>query len=375
MTDRRRMSPTRFDRFRLDPEDRRLTRDGETVEISGRYLDALSLLVAERGRLVTKDRFMAEVWKGVPVTDEALTQCVRSLRRELGDDAARPRFIETVPRHGYRFVAEVTGDEVPAVVAPPPAVPAPPPSVAVPAERPPWREGLSGAASGGAGGAVAGVIGGMVYGLAVSPEGMGAASALLVLVCATTALALTAGGVVGFGVETGRALRPGPWGGILGGALAGAVIGGATRLIGLDALALLTGRAPANMTGGAEGLILGAAVGLGVWLAARRGWSARRAAAAATGIGLAAGATLSVAGGHLMGGSLNLLLEAYPDARLSLAPLGALVGEAAFGQLAGTITAALEAGLFVGCVVALLTARPALRQVPEGVAGASGVVG
>lgn len=369
------MSPTRFDRFRLDPEDRRLTRDGETVEISGRYLDALSLLVAERGRLVTKDRFMAEVWKGVPVTDEALTQCVRALRRELGDDAARPRFIETVPKHGYRFIGVVSEGEDTPVLDPPPRAPVALPAVTVPAERPPWREGLSGAASGGAGGAVAGVIGGMVYGLAVSPEGMGAASALLVLVCATTALALTAGGVVGFGVETGRALRSGPWSGILGGALAGAMIGGVTRLIGLDALALLTGRAPANMTGGAEGLMLGAAVGFGVWLAAMRGWSARRAAAAAAGIGLAAGATLSVAGGHLMGGSLNLLLEAYPDARLSLTPLGALVGEAEFGRVAGTVTAALEAGLFVGCVVALLTARPALRQVPEGVTGASGVVG
>lgn len=366
------MSPTRFDRFRLDPQDRRLTRDGETVEISGRYLDALTLLVAERGRLVTKDRFMAEVWKGVPVTDEALTQCVRSLRRELGDDAARPRFIETVPRHGYRFVAEVTGDEAPAVVDPPPPAPAVPPALSVPAERPPWREGLSGAASGGAGGAVAGLIGGMVYGLAVSPEGMGAASALLVLVCATTALALAAGGVVGFGVETGRALRPGPWGGILGGALAGAVIGGVTRLIGLDALALLTGAAPANMTGGAEGLILGAAVGSGVWLAARQGWSARRAAAVAAGIGLAAGAFLSITGGRLMGGSLDLLLEAYPGARLSLAPLGTLVGEHEFGRLAGALTASLEAGLFVGCVVALLAARPALGQVP---AGASGVRG
>lgn len=369
------MTPTRFDRFRLDPQDRRLTRDGVTVEISGRYLDALTLLVAERGRLVTKDRFMAEVWKGVPVTDEALTQCVRSLRRELGDDAGRPRFIETVPRHGYRFIGEVSGDAPPAVDAPAPAASAAPVSVGPPPERPPWREGLSGAASGGAGGAVAGVVGGMVYGLAVSPDGMGGASALLVLVCATTALALVAGGVVGFGVETGRALRAGPWGGMVGGALAGAALGGATRLIGLDALTLLTGRAPANMTGGGEGLILGAAVGLGLWLAARSGWSARRAGAAAAGVGMLAGLGLSLLGGRLMGGSLDLLLQAYPDARLSLAPLGALVGDAAFGRVAQITTAVLEAGLFVACVVALLTARPALRQLPQGVVDASGVRG
>lgn len=97
----------RFDRFVLDPRDRRLMRDGEPVDLSARYLDALCLLVEEAGTLVSKERFHAEVWRGVPVTDEALTQCIKMLRRQLGDDAARPRFIETIPKHGYRFVAPV----------------------------------------------------------------------------------------------------------------------------------------------------------------------------------------------------------------------------------------------------------------------------
>ena len=97
----------RFDRFELDPADRRLSRDGATVELSARYLDALVLLASEPGRLVTKDRFHEEVWRGIPVTDEALTQCITTLRRQLGDEAGRPRFIETVPKHGYRFIAEV----------------------------------------------------------------------------------------------------------------------------------------------------------------------------------------------------------------------------------------------------------------------------
>src|SRR5436190_486034 len=96
-----------FGGFTLDPHDRRLCREGAPVELNARYLDALALLVGEDGRLVSKERFMAEVWRGVPVTDEALTQCIRTLRRLLGDDAARPRFIETVPKHGYRFVAPV----------------------------------------------------------------------------------------------------------------------------------------------------------------------------------------------------------------------------------------------------------------------------
>ena len=97
----------RFDRFHLDPHDRQLRRDEMPVELNSRYLDALMLLVREKGRLVSKDRFLDEVWRGVPVTDEALTQCIKTLRRQLGDDAASPRFIETVPKHGYRFVADV----------------------------------------------------------------------------------------------------------------------------------------------------------------------------------------------------------------------------------------------------------------------------
>ena len=88
----------RFGPFLLNPADRRLMRDGAPVELNARYLDALALLVREQGRLVSKDRFLDEVWRGVPVTDEALTQCIRTIRRQLGDDAVRPRFIETVPK-------------------------------------------------------------------------------------------------------------------------------------------------------------------------------------------------------------------------------------------------------------------------------------
>src|SRR3954470_16468646 len=96
-----------FEQFVLDPDDRQLKRGGDPVELNGRYFDALALLVREQGKLVSKDRFLDEVWRGVPVTDEALTQCVRTLRRPLGDDAARPRFIETVPKRGSLFIAPV----------------------------------------------------------------------------------------------------------------------------------------------------------------------------------------------------------------------------------------------------------------------------
>src|SRR6476646_812507 len=140
-----------FEQFTLDPDDRQLKRGGDTVELNGRYFDALALLVREQGKLVSKDRFLDEVWRGVPVTDEALTQCVRTLRRQLGDDAARPRFIETVPKHGYRFIAPV--DRVDGDV--PPIVRAAPVEAA-------WQGTLLLAIAGTVGGGLAGFIGGLL---------------------------------------------------------------------------------------------------------------------------------------------------------------------------------------------------------------------
>src|SRR4051812_42881275 len=139
----------RFRDFRFDPDERLLIRGAERLDLNSRYLDALALLLRERGRLVTKERFMDEVWRGVPVTDEALTQCIRTLRRQLGDDAARPRFIETVPKHGYRFIAPVDcidSDE-----------PRPMRTTAAP---PAWQGTLLLALAGTIGGGIAGFIGG-----------------------------------------------------------------------------------------------------------------------------------------------------------------------------------------------------------------------
>ena len=148
----------RFDRFLLDPADRQLRRDDAPVELSARYLDALALLVREQGRLVSKTRFHEEVWRGVPVTDEALTQCIKTLRRQLGDDAASPRFIETVPKHGYRFIAPVEWvDPVIPAATPPRSAPGALPS-------PAWRRFLLLGGAGMIGGGGAGVLVGLFYG-------------------------------------------------------------------------------------------------------------------------------------------------------------------------------------------------------------------
>jgi len=343
----------RFADFTLDPGDRRLSRGGEPVELNARYLDALALLVAEAGRLVTKDRFMDEVWRGVPVTDEALTQCIKTLRRQLGDDVARPRFIETVPKHGYRFIAAVEeiGD-----------------SVAGEAETKPqaglsrWRRLflLGGAGTIGAG--LAGLAGGLIYGFAGAshpgaPE-TGSASVLLVMLWLTVAAALMGGAGVGFGIAAiGRAS---PWS-VAGGALGGLIVGGAVKMLGLDAFNLLLGRSPGDITGAVEGAMLGGAVGLGAWLAARAG-SLRRGVALAAAIGAGGGLLIVLGGGRLMGGSLDLLARAFPGSRLRLDQIGALLGEDGFGPLSEAITGALEGALFAGCIVAaMLLARRSLE--------------
>ncbi|HEY0052954.1 MAG TPA: transcriptional regulator, partial [Caulobacteraceae bacterium] len=249
----------RFDRFVLDTGARTLKRDGARVDLNARYFDALVLLVREAGGLVTKTRFMDEVWRGVPVTDEALTQCVRTLRRSLGDDAARPRFIETAPKHGYRFVAAVerAGEPEPAPSAGPAAQPGRSEAF--------FRLGRAGMLGGG----VAGLLGGLFYGSVAVGEG-GAMSALLVVASVTVVLGMLGGGGVGFGVAA-AVFAPGRRGAgrVLGGAAGGMIVGAVVKLVGLDAFDLLFGRTPGPITGAGEGLLLGAAAGLGAWIAWR----------------------------------------------------------------------------------------------------------
>jgi DNA-binding winged helix-turn-helix (wHTH) protein len=98
----------RFSEFCLDAGNRRLLRDGQTVALNSKYFDVLLLLVSRSGQLVEKATIFAEIWSGVFVTDAALTQCIKDIRKQLGDDAANPRYIKTVPKHGYVFIGEVT---------------------------------------------------------------------------------------------------------------------------------------------------------------------------------------------------------------------------------------------------------------------------
>jgi DNA-binding winged helix-turn-helix (wHTH) protein len=346
----------RFERFLLDPRDRQLRHGGHPVELSARYLDALALLVREQGALVSKDRFLEEVWGGVPVTDEALTQCIRTLRKQLGDDAARPRFIETVPKYGYRFIAAVERVDDPL-----------PPSSAPLSQRgdraaaSPWRMFFLLGAAGTAGGGLAGLLGGLFYGFAGAAQplqpGMGAVSVLLVLTCVTAVLALIGGAGVAFGISAAGLLVDRRWM-IAGGALGGLLVGAAVKLLGLDAFNLLVGQSPGDITGAAEGLLLGGAVGLAMWIAGQGSLALRRNLALAGLAGGAAGLLIALSGGRLMGGSLDLLARQFPQSRLRLDQIGGVLGETGFGPLSQAVTASLEGALFSACVVgAMILAR------------------
>ncbi len=329
-----------FDRFMLDRQNRLLLCDGVPVELSGRYLDALMLLAGEPGQLVTKDRFMDEVWRGVPVTDEALTQCIKSLRRALGDDAARPRFIETVPKHGYRFIAAMgpAGGDVSVPISPPFD----------------WRQFLLLGGAGVVGGGIGGLLGGLFYGFAGASQplqpGMGAGSIVMVLTALTVLIALVGAAGVSFGIAAAQ-VRGGDWRWhIVGGSFGGLVVGGIVKLLGLDAFNLLLGQSPGNITGALEGAVLGGAAGLGVWLGERIWRTAL--------VGLVAGMAIPALGGRLLGGSLVLLAGVFPQSRLRLDQIGALFGEDSFGRISQTVTGGLEGMLFAVCVAyAMLLAR------------------
>jgi len=347
-----------FDDFVLDLENRQLWRDGQQIDLNGRYFDALVLLVREHGQLVEKDQFFSEVWGEVVVSDSALTQCIKEIRKQLGDNASNPRYIQTVPGYGYRFIGTVKTD--------PAAEPEHKKSVLAGTSKTTLTKqdkgyrlnrGLIIGGMGTLGGIAAGMLGGLFYGfgLAYAPGdiGMGATSMLLVLI----SLNVIIGGMGGGGVSSGMAIAIVSTDGnkiwmVVGAALGGLVVGSLAKLLGVDALKLLFGTAPEGITGGLEGAVLGAAVALGALVGG--GLNAphriRPVVAAATVSGVA-GVLISVAGGHLMSGSLELLTRSFTGSQLRLDTFGRFFGEMNFGFITQTVLSGVEGFLFGACVV------------------------
>ena len=96
-----------FGPFRIDPLGRLLLRDGAVVPTTPKQFDILLLLVESRGQVVGKERLLEEVWPDTSVEEGNLTTNIYSLRKALGEAGNGQPYIQTAPRRGYRFVAEV----------------------------------------------------------------------------------------------------------------------------------------------------------------------------------------------------------------------------------------------------------------------------
>lgn len=96
-----------FKSFRLDVEERQLLRDETAVPLTPKAFDVLALLVEQGGHLVERDKLLQTVWADSFVEEANITRTIHTLRKALGEDENGNKFIETVAKKGYRFVAEV----------------------------------------------------------------------------------------------------------------------------------------------------------------------------------------------------------------------------------------------------------------------------
>jgi DNA-binding winged helix-turn-helix (wHTH) protein/Tfp pilus assembly protein PilF len=111
--------------FELDLHAGELRRQGQVTRLQDKPLQLLVLLLERPGELVTREELQERLWGFSKYHDfeDSLNQAVRKLREALGDNAANPRFVETIPRRGYRFLAEIEGQK--AAARPSPTSPTP----------------------------------------------------------------------------------------------------------------------------------------------------------------------------------------------------------------------------------------------------------
>src|SRR4030095_11363269 len=96
-----------FPPFRLDPSNERLWRETVEIPLRPKTFAVLRYLVDHPEQLVTKEELLNAVWAETVVGEDALTGCIRDLRKVLGDEAKRPQYIETVHRRGFRLISVV----------------------------------------------------------------------------------------------------------------------------------------------------------------------------------------------------------------------------------------------------------------------------
>jgi DNA-binding winged helix-turn-helix (wHTH) protein/TolB-like protein/Tfp pilus assembly protein PilF len=97
----------RFADFTLDASEHRLMRGSEEIYLPPKTFETLLFLVDRHGHLVKKNELLDTLWADAFVTENALTRCIKEVREALSDDAHQPSYIRTIPRVGYKFIADV----------------------------------------------------------------------------------------------------------------------------------------------------------------------------------------------------------------------------------------------------------------------------
>lgn len=103
-----------FSDFVVDPQANTLSKKQSEKRLEPKVISLLILLAGSHNKVITKQQIRDTIWPNVIVSDETIARTIFSLRKSLGDDAKRPRFIETIPKKGYRFIvqASLINDEI-----------------------------------------------------------------------------------------------------------------------------------------------------------------------------------------------------------------------------------------------------------------------
>ncbi|WP_343345140.1 transcriptional regulator [Sphingomicrobium sp. XHP0239] len=326
----------RFGPFEFDEREARLTRDGEAVALAPKTFDLLAAFVRHPGELLSKDTLFDAAWPGVTVGDEALTQAIKELRKSLGDEAAAPTYIETVPKRGYRFIAPVESAA--------PTGNSPMPRTASAEAHASMVRTIVG---GTLGGAAAGLLGGAIYGLLA---GAGNDAALIIFVVMTViGVGLAALGSLGLmlGMAAASRIVQRDFAFVaVGAAIGGFLVGDLFHLLASGSFSFLLGQPHDDFTGGLEGAILGAGIAIGARLCGGVSGRWPRPVIGGGLGGAAAGGLISLGGGKLLAASLLGLARKFHGPAIDGGWLGGLAER--FSPAVQAATAATE-GLLLGC--------------------------